>query len=106
MNEKIALLLRKTSLKKAETLLNLKEVKMFNEDVDVHYSSNGHYDARTLPENICNFNDIENVLIFENDDSIKKKKAKLIKLHKQFGHASSNNLKSLIKNAGYMNDEI
>ena len=52
------------------------------------------------------FNDIENVLIFENDDSIKKKKAKLIKLHKQFGHASSNNLKSLIKNAGYLNDEI
>ena len=52
------------------------------------------------------FNDIENVLIFENDDSIKKKKAKLIKLHKQFGHASANNLKSLIKNAGYLNDEI
>ena len=108
VNEKIPLLLSKTSLKKAETLLNLKEdkVKMFNEDVDIHYSSNGHYAVRILPEKVCNFNDIEHVLIFENDDSIKNKKAKLIKLHKQFGHASSNNLKSLIKNAGYLNDEI
>ena len=107
VNEKILLLLSKISLKKAETL-NLKEgkVKMFNEDVDIHYSSNGHYAVRILPEKVFNFNDIEHVLIFENDDSIKKKKEKLIKLHKQFGHASSNNLKSLIKNAGYLNDEI
>ena len=43
----------KTSLKKAKTLLNLKEVKMFNEDVDVHYSSNGHYAVRILPEKVC-----------------------------------------------------
>ena len=108
VNEKNPLLLSKTSLKKAETLLNLKEdkVKMFNEDIDVHYSSNGHYAVRILPEKVCNFNDGEHVLIFENDDSIKKKKAKLIKLHKQFGHASSNNLKSLIKNAGHLNEEI
>ena len=48
VNEKIPLLVSKTSLKKAETLLNLKEdkVKMFNEDVDIHYSSNGHYAIR------------------------------------------------------------
>ena len=108
VNEKISFLLSKTSLKKAETLLNLKEdkVKMFHEDVDIHYSSNGHYAVRILPEKVCNFNDIEHVLIFENGDSIKKKKAKLIKLHKEFGHASSINLKGLIKNAGYLKDEI
>ena len=55
VNENIPLLLSKTSLKKAETLLNLKEdkVKMFNEDVDIHYSSNGHYAVRILPEKVC-----------------------------------------------------
>ena len=37
---------------------------------------------------------------------ITKKQSKLIKLHNQFGHTSSNNLKSLLKNAGYIDREV
>ena len=59
-----------------------------------------------LPKKLCNFDNIEHVLIFEGDDNNKKRHSKLIKLHKQFRHASSNNLKSLLKNAGYIDKEV
>ena len=108
VDEKIPLLLSKSSLKKAETLLNLKEdkVRMFNQDVKVNLSSNGHYAVEILPEEVCNFDNVECVLVFEENDNIKKKRSKLVKLHKQFGHASSNNLKNLMRKAGCLNDEI
>ena len=46
-----------------------------------------------------NFDSIEHCLIFEIDDEKYKKHWKLIKLCKQFGHASPNNFKNLFKNA-------
>ena len=55
---------------------------------------------------VCNYDSIEHVLIFEDNDNNKKKKSKLIKLHKQSGDASSNNLKRLLKNAGYVDKEV
>ena len=83
-------------MKKAETLLNLKEdkVRMFNQDVKVNLSSNGHYAVEIPPQEVYNFDNIENVLIFKKNDDKKKNRSKLVKLHKEFGHASSNNLKS------------
>ena len=102
VQEKIPLLLSKTSLKKAGTVLNLQNdnIKMFNEDVEVTTSNNGHYAINILPDEICNFDDIEQVLIFEDDETEKSKIQKVIKLHKQFGHASSRNLENLLKRAG------
>ena len=35
-----------------------------------------------------------------------KKCSKLVKLHKQFGHASPNNLRNLLENAGLFSTEI
>ena len=35
-----------------------------------------------------------------------KKQSKLIKLHNQFGLTSSNNLKSLLKNASYIDRDV
>ena len=46
-----------------------------------------------------NFDSIEHCLIFEIDDEKYKKRWKLVKLCKQFGHASPNNFKNLLKNA-------
>ena len=49
---------------------------------------------------MSNFDDIEQVLIFEENKTTEEKWKKLIKLHKQFGHVSSSNLLNLMKNAG------
>ena len=61
--------------------------------------------SRNITKKVCNFDNIEYVLIFnddDDDDDNKKKQSKLI----QCGHASSNNLKSLLKNAGYIDKEV
>ena len=91
-----------------QTVLNLKEdrLRMSNEDIDMCLSSNRHYAVEILPKKVCNFDNIKHVLIFEDDDNNKKNHSKLIKLYMQFGHASSNNLKNLLKNAGYTDKEV
>ena len=61
---------------------------------------------RNITKKVYNFDNIKHVLIFEDDDNNKKKHSKLIKLYMQFGHASSNNLKNLLKNAGYTDKEV
>ena len=48
-----------------------------------------------LPSEICNFDNIKQVLIFEEDESDKNKTQKVIKPQKQFGHAFSRNLENL-----------
>ena len=102
VQEKIPLLLSKTSFKKGGTVLNLQNdnIKMFNEDMEVTTSSNRLFAINILPDKTCNFDNIEQVLIFEEDESDKSKIQKIIKLHKQFGHASSRNLENLLKQAG------
>ena len=102
VKEKIPLLLSKSSLKKADTVLNIKNdtTKMFGQNIPIESSFNGHYSISILPEITSNFDDIEQVLIFEENETVEEKRKKLTKLHKQFGHASSNNLLNLIKNAG------
>ena len=67
--------------------------------MEVKASSNGHYAISILPTKTCNFENIEQVLIFEEDESDKSKIQKIIKLHKQFGHASSKNSENLLKRA-------
>ena len=76
---------------------------MFDEDTDVCVSTNGHYSVNILPEKVCNF---DHCLIFEIDDNDNTKRSKILKLHKQFGRASSNNLKNLLKNVGLLTIEI
>ena len=88
-------------LKKAGTYINIKDdkVKMFGQNINVCKSTYEHYAVEILPEKVCNFHSIEHCLIFDTDDDKKKKHPKLVKLHKQFGHAS-NDLKNLFKSAG------
>ena len=100
-------MLSKSSLKKADTYINIKDEKfqMFGQDINVCMSTNGHYAVEILQEKVCNFDSIERCLIFEIDDDKYKKRSRLAKLHKQFGHAS-NNLRNLLKNAGLFFTEI
>ena len=46
---------------------------MFNEDMEVTTSNNRHYAINILPDETCNFDNIEQVLIFEEDESDKIK---------------------------------
>ena len=41
---------------------------MFNEDMGITTSNNGHYDINILPDKTCNFGNIEQVLTFEEDE--------------------------------------
>ena len=102
IKEKSPLLLSKSSLKKADTVLNIKndKIEMFGQNILVESSFNGHYSISILHEIMSSFNDTEQILIFKENETIEETRKKLIKLHKQFGHASSSNLLNLTKNAG------
>ena len=48
----------------------------------------------------------ENVLIFEENMTLSDKKKQIQKIHRQLGHASSENIKRLIKNVGVTDKEF
>ena len=50
--------------------------------------------------------ELANVLMLFEDKSPAKKKADIVKLHRQFGHSSTNNLKKLLRNANLLNKEL
>ena len=108
MNAKIPLLLSKSSLKKANTVIDLQNdrVKMFDKNIDVKLSNNGHYAIDILPRDVLNFHKIEQVLVFENYKSNSEKTKALMKIHRQFGHASSDNIKCLLKQANLKDNDI
>ena len=83
---------------------NQKWQRMFDQGVDVSMSTNGHYAVEIIPEKACNFDN--HCLIFETDDDINLKHSKLLKLHKHFGDAYINHLKSLLNNTGILTNKI
>lgn len=98
----IPLLLSKMSLKKAGTVLDMENdrVVMFKQPVPLELTSSGHYcvDIRdTNAEVNCNEGEI---LVVTADMSTKEKHKILLKLHKQFGHASADRLQRLIQSSG------
>ena len=68
-------------------------------------SSNGHYAVKVIPEKTLHFYQIEKVLIFEECDD-QAMKNKIEKLHRQFGHATSENMRRLFANAEKLNEQI
>ena len=106
----LPLLLSKESLKRAKTVLDLNKdkVTMFGEQIDVNFTSSGHYCV-----NISNIDghsqlgkDCEEVLLINNKMSTKEKRDTLVKLHKQFGHKPPEKLISLLKSAGTIDSEV
>ena len=90
------------SLKKAGTVLNIRnnKIQIFDKDFDFTTSANGHYAISILPDETCDFDVIEEVFIFEQDENDDSKFKKVVKLHKQFSHGSANNLENLFKRVG------
>ena len=69
-------------------------------------SSNRHYVIDILPTDVLNFHEIEQVLVFENYNSNSEKTKALMKIHQQFGHASSDNMKRLLKQVNLLDNDI
>ena len=107
----IPLLLSKPSLKRAQTVLDLSNDKasMFGQQIEVYSTSSGHYCIDIIGENKqadCEIGSgSEEVLIVKDGLSKKRKREVVLKLHKQFGHASSEKLLSLLKSAGSRDNE-
>ena len=102
----LPLLLSKESMKRAETAINFKndEVSMLGQNLQLQFTTSGHY-AVPLgrldePEKI------DNIFIeFESLDIDRKMKA-CRKLHIQFGHARSEKIHKLLKDANVTDQEI
>ncbi|XP_078490921.1 uncharacterized protein LOC144747058 [Ciona intestinalis] len=105
VNKNIPLLLSKTSLKKAETLIDLKndKVTMFRNDVNIKNTTSGHYCVSIHPDLPVNN---EEVNLLERNESTGNLNKTLIKLHKQFGHASCENMEKLLKSSGKLTPEM
>ena len=105
VDQKIPLLLSKTSLERADTVIhtNRKIAHMFGQDICMFKSTAGHYCIKIFPEDeqhgTNNQNEVEEVMVLAEDDPPSKKKTEIKKLHRQFGHASVQNITKLLKNA-------
>lgn len=101
----IPLLLSKSSLKKAGTVLDVKndKITMFDRDIELQCTSDGHYCVNLRPGGVVKSSqepDESTVLaVVQTMDEGDRKKA-LMKLHSQFGHCSAERLGNLLKNAG------
>ncbi|KAL1281668.1 hypothetical protein QQF64_000471 [Cirrhinus molitorella] len=106
----IPLLLSKTSLKRVGAVLDLQNDKaiMFKHPVTLELTFSGHYcvnlQQKDLPCDVEKCSEDEVLMVTENM-SPKEKKRVLLKLHKQFGHASVDRLEKLLASSGNYDDE-
>lgn len=111
----IPLLLSKTSLKRAGTILDMENdsAVMFNQPVKLDFTSSGHYCVDIVgSEDACPTycdqilaNTEEEVLTITDKMSTSEKTKVLEKLHKQFGHASADKLQRLLSSSGSKDTE-
>ena len=101
----IPLLLSKNSMKRADTKLDFVNdtVDMFGEELKLNFTSSGHYlinlcspDSQILHES--------KILFSINEASDDEKTKMALKLHSQFGHAKSERIIELVKDAGTGDD--
>ena len=98
----LPLLLSKDSLKRAKAVLDMCNDKatMVNQPVELNYTSTGHYCIDVSRKQETKYNEESEILLREGKLNESEKKQTILKLHKQFGHASTANLKKLMQNAG------
>ncbi|XP_061906336.1 uncharacterized protein LOC133659674 [Entelurus aequoreus] len=112
VNADIPLLLSKSSLKKAGTVLDMENDRavMFKQQIPLEFTSSGHYCVDIRDKNSTTQQMKDDVIlaataedevltVTENMSSAEKRKI-LLKLHKQFGHASADRLQRLIQSSG------
>ena len=108
VKENIPLLLSKTSLKKCNTILDMNNDKamIFGKEVDLHFSTSGHYCINIIPEfhvcKPCN----KMILMLEHNISDKQNFKQITKNHKQFSQTSKENIKKLLTNATLISNDL
>ena len=85
--------------------MNNDKATIFDKEIYLHLSTSGHYCIEIFPSFIEK-ELIEEVLILEKDLPRSKKHSQILKLHKQFGHASVQNLQKLLKNANCVENTL
>lgn len=118
VEEDIPLLLSKQSLKKAGTVIDIKNNKaiMFNRVINLHISDTGHYCIDIHPQEECIDRIISNIFIepvvSSNSQSAlptqqqKQKKSHISKIREQLSYAGINQLQKLIKSANQVGPEF
>ena len=108
----IPLLMSKSAMKKAETVLNFNEdcVTMFGEQQPLLKTSSGHYaipitTSRKVADSEANQNLSEEYCLLTSDVKTRKEKECVVKRHRQFCHCSSHRLKQLMKTSGLWKDD-
>ena len=97
----------KASLKRAGTVLDLENdtAIMFKQQLALEVTSSGHY-CINISDKDSPSDTYENIVLAITDNMSEGQKHKaLLKLHKQFGHASVDKLKKLLMNAGNVDDK-
>ncbi|ESP03465.1 hypothetical protein LOTGIDRAFT_171402 [Lottia gigantea] len=102
----IPLLLSRSSLKKADAILDLKNdsATMFGHNVRLDFTASGHYCVDLLP--CVNDEQFHDVLFNFDELTTKEKQKTLIKLHRQFGHASYDRLHKLLVASGIYDKKL
>ena len=77
---------------------------ILGKEINLHQSTSGNYYIDISPSSICS--NIEEILYLEKDLSNEQHKVQLNKIHKQFGHASIENMNKLIKIAELFDTQI
>ena len=81
------------------------KAKVFDGEIDLESTTSGHYCINILPD--FNFDEkTEIVLILENELPNDKKRDQMMKIHKQFGHATADNILKLLNNANIHTSDI
>lgn len=93
----IPLLLSKASMKRAGTVLDMEKDRavMFNKPVKHNFTSSGHYCVNIMDNKTKGHEESQcenEILIILEEMSAAEKRKILLKLHKQFGHASAEKL--------------
>ena len=103
VDSNIPLLLSKDAMKKASMKLDLETdtAEIYGKKVHLNCTSSGHYCVPIDPEH--NEQDVLKVDLSNTDE--KERKRVLLKLHSQFGHASSIKLIDLLKDAKVWNSD-
>ena len=104
---RVPLLLSRDSMKKAGMILDMvnDKVTVFGENVDLCCSNSGHY-LLPLGDADCTEFSVANLFFTFDKMDTKTKLQVLTKLHKQFGHASADKLRNLIKDANIQDEEV
>ena len=100
----IPLLLSKPDMKRLGLQINMENdtAKIFDKVIDLGTTTSGHY---FIPIRDCNIH-IETVRYATEDKSYEDQERIVQKLHRQFAHLSARNLKTLMKNAETVDNEV